>query len=101
MVLTRAYPITANAVPSLSHNPVELWVLILEVMRRVFKTIGDAVAPSDGVGGQGVVAVSSTHRFRDWRIEGFCGLSRDGVHPDREKTGRTLREALENIDATE
>ena len=40
-------------------------------------------------------------RFRDWRIEGFCGLSRDGVHPDREKTGRTLREALENIDATE
>jgi hypothetical protein len=44
VVLTRAYPITASAVPSLSHNPVELWVLILEVMRRVFKTRGGRLA---------------------------------------------------------
>jgi len=58
----------ATTARSLSHNPVKLSVLILPVMRQVFKTTRRAVGPGTKRGGPGVVAFSSTHRFRDWRI---------------------------------
>ena len=47
--------------------PSKFWVLILEVMRRVFKTSDRAVEPGSGRADERDVWVASTHRFRDWR----------------------------------
>jgi hypothetical protein len=52
----------------MSHNPVELLVLMLQVMRRVFKTTDRAVEPTSGCADGSDVSVASTHRFRDIHV---------------------------------
>src|SRR5258705_14018922 len=44
------------------------------VMRQVFKTSSGAVLPGVDDASQRVLAVTSTHRFRDGRIEGFLAV---------------------------
>ena len=76
-MLTRAYPITATYRTPLSHNPVELLVLILPVMRLVFKTTDRAFEPASVRADGSDVSVASTHRFRD-------NAARNLVRRDRE-----------------
>jgi len=49
----------------MSHNPVPLSVLILEVMRLVFKTTDGVVEPGSARADERDFAVAANERFRD------------------------------------
>ena len=76
MVLTRAYPMTANRC-SLSHNPVELLGFDTTgyetgFQDRLIESLSLEATRADQRG----VAVASTHRFRDRRREGHLASTR-------------------------
>src|SRR6478736_7521519 len=78
VIRTVGYPMIATTARSLSHNPVRLSVLLLPVMRLVFKTTDGVVEPGSTRADGSDVSVASTHRFRDRRnrwerrwVEGF------------------------------
>ena len=61
-----------------SHYPVAIWVLILPVMRQVFRTVTDGVAPGGGYGGKRALAFlinPSFSRLAERRIS--CRASQD------------------------
>src|SRR6478752_2735663 len=88
VIRTVGYPMTATTARSLSHNPVRLSVLLLPVMRLVFKTTDGVVEPGSTRADGSDVSVASTHRFRDGRIPCIRASCHVGVFPKFPADGR-------------